>query len=313
MHSILEPLATGQSPAPSSTAASTPSPTPTARAKAATRRVRSLWPKEHGAYGQIGMPLLGALVVAFPPTIASLGYFAAALSLFLLHEPALILLGQRGKRAIEEAGERAKVRLIVLGAIASTGGVGALVFAPHTLWAAAVGAVMAMIAAAFVLTGREKTAAGELVAGSALPWCGVLVALAGGVSVKTALVHWVVWAVAFACATLTIRGMIARGRKRRSSLMPAMVAVGFSLLATGVALAAWSTGRIGFGPALALLPVVAVSIGIGIVAPKAKHLREVGWVVIAATVVTLTVLATTSATPALASTPPPAPLTNLPG
>lgn len=264
--------------------------------KPAVKRVRSLWPKEHGAYGQIGMPLLSALVVAFPPSLASLGFFFAALGLFLAHEPALLLLGQRGKRAIEEAGDRAKKRLLLMGALAAVAGIGAIVLAPQAIWAAGVGILLALAAGAFVLTGHEKTAVGELViSGLALPWCGVPVALAGGVPVETALVHWGVWAVSFSCATLTIRGMIARGRKRHRSLVPTMLAMSFALLATGVALAAWSGGRIGLGPALAILPIVAVSLGIGILAPRAKYLREVGWAVIAASVATLAVLATTPA------------------
>lgn len=315
MPNIQERLAAPPSPAISSaaTSSSTSSSISAEIPRPAIKRVRSLWPKEHGAYGQLGMPLLGALIVAFPPTVASLGYLIAAVSLFLLHEPALVLLGQRGKRAIDEAGERARVRLLSLGGLALAGGVCAVLLARQTLWAAGIGVLLAAIAGVFVWTGREKTAAGELVAASALPWCSVLVGLAGGVPVETALVHWAVWTVAFACATLTIRGMIARGRKRRSSLLPAMLAVGFSLLAAGVALAAWSSGRIGVGPALALVPVVALSLGIGIVAPKTKYLREVGWGVIAATVLTLAVLAATPATPAIASSPPPATPTNLPG
>lgn len=61
----------------------------------------SLWPKEHGAYGQAAFPLLAAFGVAGPSPAGVLLAVAVAAG-FLAHEPAVILLGRRGPRARRE-------------------------------------------------------------------------------------------------------------------------------------------------------------------------------------------------------------------
>jgi hypothetical protein len=58
----------------------------------------SLLPKEHGAYGQIAVPLITAFLVAGVSTTGLL--IATAVSAgFLAHEPASVLTGARGTRA----------------------------------------------------------------------------------------------------------------------------------------------------------------------------------------------------------------------
>jgi dihydropteroate synthase len=67
--------------------------------------VRSLAPREHGAYGQLGFPLLTALCAAWPRP-AGLLFAASAVTLFLAHEPALVAFGRRGERVRDEEGGR---------------------------------------------------------------------------------------------------------------------------------------------------------------------------------------------------------------
>lgn len=74
---------------------------------------RSLMPREHGAYGQLALPLLTALFSG-RPTAAAFLYAAAAVFAFFAHEPLLVLLGQRGSRAFRELGARARLRLTLL-------------------------------------------------------------------------------------------------------------------------------------------------------------------------------------------------------
>ena len=77
--------------------------------------VRSLWPREHGAYGQLALPLLTALLSGRPSGPAGLYAFAAVCA-FLAHEPLLVLLGHRGPRAQRECAGSARVRLALLSA-----------------------------------------------------------------------------------------------------------------------------------------------------------------------------------------------------
>ncbi|HET7503266.1 MAG TPA: YwiC-like family protein [Kofleriaceae bacterium] len=66
-------------------------------------RVRSLWPREHGAYVQLLAPLATAMV-ATRPTIAGAAIAAGACLAFLASEPLRVLLGARGARLQETAG-----------------------------------------------------------------------------------------------------------------------------------------------------------------------------------------------------------------
>jgi hypothetical protein len=63
-------------------------------------------PKEHGAYGQMAMPLVTSLVVA-GASAPGLLLATAVVIAFLMHEPLVVLLGRRGGRAKREAGGRA--------------------------------------------------------------------------------------------------------------------------------------------------------------------------------------------------------------
>ena len=67
---------------------------------------RSLLPHEHGAYGQVAMPLVCALALGRPGVAAAL-LAAGAFAGFLSYEPLLVATGNRGKRARDEDGPRA--------------------------------------------------------------------------------------------------------------------------------------------------------------------------------------------------------------
>ena len=64
-------------------------------------RPRSLLPQEHGAWGQLAMPILSALALG-APSAAALLLTAATVLAFLAHEPWLVVLGHRGMRAKAE-------------------------------------------------------------------------------------------------------------------------------------------------------------------------------------------------------------------
>ena len=68
--------------------------------------VTPLFPREHGAYGQVAFPLIAAFGVAGPSTSGVL-IAVTVIAAFLAHEPALVLLGYRGPRAKRDLRTRA--------------------------------------------------------------------------------------------------------------------------------------------------------------------------------------------------------------
>src|SRR5829696_5891404 len=64
------------------------------------------WPREHGAHGQPGLPLVAALAMGTPGWASFLWALAAAAA-FLMHEPAVVLLGRRGPRTLRAHGTKA--------------------------------------------------------------------------------------------------------------------------------------------------------------------------------------------------------------
>ncbi|MBK9260344.1 MAG: YwiC-like family protein [Polyangiaceae bacterium] len=198
------------------------------------------------------MPLIAGLALG-TPNVASIGLAVGALATFFAHEPLLVLLGQRGARARAQDGARAAKRLKLLGTIAVVfGGVG-LFFAPTI---ARLGALppllLACIVVWFVWRKEEKTTLGEVVAATALSGVGFPIALAEGVDLFRAALVWVVWAVAFALATVAVRAVIARAKHAGPlPIVTAYVALVGSIVASvGLALA----GQLPMSVPIALVP-----------------------------------------------------------
>ena len=125
---------------------------------------RSMLPHEHGAWGQLAMPLLTALAIG-RPTAASVALAASVVLAFVAHEPALVLLGQRGRRARDEDGARARRWLAVTGGLAGAAAVAGLTLSPLAARLAfAVPAALAALVVWLVLRRLEKTGAGDIFA-----------------------------------------------------------------------------------------------------------------------------------------------------
>jgi hypothetical protein len=249
---------------------------------------RSLLPHEHGAWGQLAMPLLTALAIG-RPSAAALLLTVASLLAFVAHEPLLVLLGQRGRRARDEDGARARQWLLVLGGLAAAnGGAGILLASPAARLALLLPVALAAVVAALVVKRLEKTAAGEIVVAAALASAGWAVALAGGAAPSAALASLLAWILAFAAATLAVQVILVRVRSkgardpgRRNATFAALLAVG------GVALAAAGLPRV---LPLAIAPTVAFSIAVCLARVSPKRLRELGWALVGSSVVTLVIL-----------------------
>lgn len=259
-----------------------------ARPRPATPRA-SLVPREHGAYGQLGMALVTALAIG-GLGVAPVALAVASMLAFVAHESLLVVLGQRGRRVKEEEGPRARRLLAVLGGLAAAIGLVGLWLAPPEARLGLVPPLVLLgVVAVLVVKKLEKTAAGEMAVGAALASTGLAVALAGGAARSAAMASCFVWTMAFAMATMSVQAVLLRARskgredrgERKAVAIGGLVAFTFAVsLLAGFPLAA---------PA-ALLPTAALSIAICLARPSPKKLREMGWAMVGASVFTLVVL-----------------------
>ncbi|MEM1030924.1 MAG: YwiC-like family protein [Myxococcota bacterium] len=243
---------------------------------------RSLRPKEHGAYGQIGLPLAAALLAGRPSLAGGLLSLGAGLA-FASYEPVNVALGHRGPRAQTNHGARARRRALGLGVTAiACGGAGLLLGGIEVATAAAVPLALALGLLPWVLRGRAKTLSGEVLAGACLSAAALPVAIAGGTAASLAVAAWLAWSLAFAITTSTVRRVIAtaKGRPHRAeALVLGLSSLG--LVATAlVAPVAW-----------AMSPLLVASWWLALRPPPVRRLKRVGWTLVAFTVVAALALA----------------------
>jgi hypothetical protein len=248
-----------------------------------------MFPKEHGAYGQLLFPLITALAVGRPGA-AAFAFAAAALFAFLAHEPLLVLLGQRGPRARQDAGPRALRWFAVTGIAAA----GLAVFAIATMPRVAQHAVIfcaafAVVLLAVIATRREHTTAGEILSAFTLASLALPVALASHATHAVAVTCVLVFAAAFTTATICVRAIIMHTRRPPAS---AARIAGALTAAAAVALLAFS-GAIGFASSVApwaALPACGAGVAFVMKPPSARRLRIVGWMLVATTAAAAAIL-----------------------
>lgn len=245
---------------------------------------RSLWPREHGAYFQLAVPLASACMIQ-PPTLPMVALALAACLAFLANEPLLVLLGHRGRRRLELDGRRARVRIALLGGGALAAGLAGLAAGPGPAVpaAAVVGVpVLALLVAAW--RRAEHTIPGELIAAVALTGAAVPVLVSGGRSLGGAAEIWLGWATGFAATVLAVHRVIARHR-RPGSVIDVGLAVGLLAVVLGTIVTSSPGLRIA-------APLAGLSMALVITPPPATRLRTVGVVtaVVAVGTATLAVL-----------------------
>ncbi len=250
---------------------------------------RTLVPHEHGAYGQLAMPLVTGLALG-RPGVASFALAAAAVLGFVAHEPLLVALGQRGRRAREVDGARARRLLAwLLAATAALGAVGLALAPSAARWAALVPPALGAGVAALAWRRLEKTVGGEILVAAALSSCSLPVALAGGAPLAWAVSAWVTWVLAFSAATLAVQVLLVRARSK-GERDPGTLAAGGTVVLLAAAFGAAATGRLPPASPLALLPMAALTLALSLLHVSPRRLREVGWAMVGASALTMVVL-----------------------
>lgn len=239
---------------------------------------RALLPREHGAYVQLGIPLVAALVGVGVTPAAMLLAIAACLA-FLANEPLLVVLGHRGRRLQASAGVRARHRLIVLGIAAAGCGFAGLALASRdTLAIAAIVAAPAIVLVAFAWARAERTVAGETIAALTLTGAAAPVAVAAGLPWREAVVLWAAWTIGYATTVVAIQRVIAR-HKRTASWIDGAATAALATVALA-SIAAWSHP---FSSVAA--PIAAISSALVISPPRATRLRAVGFALLGASTI----------------------------
>ena len=256
-------------------------------------------PKEHGAYGQLGFPLATALAAA-EFTAASLLFAVAAIALFVAHEPLLVLLNQRGARALREEGGRARFWLTGALIIAGVAGVMAIALTnPSTLWTLLLPIIPGACLVLLTLRGHEKTSLGETLAAVTFALIAVPVSAAGGLHPAIGIAIAVAFAFLFVASTLAVRVVILRTRgggqpqaaRHTRNLALTVAAAGFV-----VAIGTSTAGVLPGAAAFAITPGLLFAIVVATFPPRAVHLRRVGWTLVAVSALTSILLIAIAAT-----------------
>ncbi|MGE0867100.1 MAG: YwiC-like family protein [Kofleriaceae bacterium] len=231
--------------------------------------MRSLWPREHGAYAQLGVPLATALLVRSPTCAAVLLALAACLA-FLANEPLLVLLGHRGARIRQTLRRRAIARLIITAGGAALAAGAGLIGAPNaTIGIVAVVAIPAGLMIALAATRSAHSLGGELVAAIALPGASATVLVASGASWTVAVALWCAWSLGYAATVIAVHRVLAakRGDRGWSPLI--------ALATIAIAVAASSA-------LVVSAPLVMMSVVVAIWLPSPRRLRSIGYALVAA-------------------------------
>ena len=222
--------------------------------------MRSLWPREHGAYAQLGVPLVVALALA--PSEPGTLLAAGAICAFLANEPLVVLLGHRGKRAKAELADRAKGRLALLASLGVVAGVLGLALAPGVLPIAGLAALPALGVIVLAVRKQAHSEAGELAVALALPGAAAPVAVAGGASPTVALLAWAGWAAGFCASVAAVHRVLDKQR--------ALVLAGAMLAAAGGAIV------YGMTPLVAAVPLLGLAAVVSARPPHPRKLRAIG-------------------------------------
>lgn len=235
------------------------------------RRRRSLWPREHGAYFQLAVPLLTALVVR-PPTWVAGALALAAVLAFLANEPLLVVLGHRGPRMRELDGGRAARRLALLVGFAVAAGASALAFASAGVLAmAGIVAIPAAITVVLAFRKEERSLVGECMAAISLSGTSAPVLVASGASWQAGVALWAAWAIGYCTTVIAAHRVIARHRAPASwrDTLAILVLVAASAIVVMLALRCSPIG--------AAAPLTIASTVIVARPPKATYMRAIGF------------------------------------
>ena len=249
-----------------------------------------LLPREHGAYAQAVFPLLTALALGNGGAAPFL-WAAAAIAVFIAHEPLLVLAGERGRRSHADLSNYAQKLAGSLSVVALAAGIVGWWQAPQSARLAVVLPLgLAILLLLLILSHREKSLPGELLVSLTFSTMLIPVAIAGGVSLRAALIASAVWCAIFLLGTIMVRAVIANFKKATHSRGLVFASITLSLAAIVASLAMLVTDGVPALAAAALLPAALVTFACALMGVHPRHLRTLGWSLVASNLIALAVL-----------------------
>lgn len=233
----------------------------------------SLWPREHGAYAQLGIALLAGAVLGHG--FRGISQALLTLLLFLASEPVLVILGRRGGTPRDANRVRAALRLLILGSLILLAAGGAWAGAPAAHFAGILpAAILGAALFALFLFKLERTAAGELLAAWTFSAAAYAVALLGGAGAHKATILAFALAAMFTEATAVVHLHLVA--LKRSANWPRFLAVLLGLALAGIALALSRPGM-NRAAGASLVPMAVAAISVWSRPPEPRMLKNLGW------------------------------------
>ena len=172
--------------------------------------MRPPFPKEHGAWAQLAIASGAVMLVARAHPPGFWAWLAALWAAFIAHESLLLLLGQRGAKALAEHRVRAWAWLLALAGLALfLGWSGMRGAAPAARWALLVPLGFAGLLLPGTLRDEEKSLAGEALASLALGGAVWPLSLRAGVGFTRAWQLAAGLMLAFVSASMLVRRFLA--------------------------------------------------------------------------------------------------------
>jgi YwiC-like protein len=238
-------------------------------------------PREHGAWGQLILPLVTALSLA--PSIAGIAFSVASACAFFLHEPVRVWF-KRGTLDPRNVPLSSLRRSAILFVVATTSGLSGFALSPHRILPSLV-VVLPLVSLSLVLlvANRERTSYGEALAGTTLPSFAIPVLLAGGANWSQVWFVFTVFTVSHVVMTFGVRAVIAKTKQNKNTieriwqtLLIDALAIVFAYYTMPHSWLFVAAAPLVFGTALAAFP------------PHPRHLRKIGWFLVGVSVVTAT-------------------------
>ncbi|MDG2131502.1 MAG: YwiC-like family protein [Fuerstiella sp.] len=239
-----------------------------------------LHPREHGAYAIVGVPLVVALAIGGLNSVALLGTIATIAG-FVANESLMVLSGRQGERA-RLSTPAALSTLTVLLLIT-------IVFGSSAFWLGSEQVQVTLIACTFFavagyamsVAGWQRTLVAQLtgIVGLTLPSAVVL--LAGEIDSASIVCLSAAWIIGRVATTIAIRSVVEFNKASTHHRVP----LTNDVILTAAVLACGSSVFCGMSECLLITPVVISAIWLRLQPPLIRHMRQIGWSLLAANII----------------------------
>lgn len=235
-----------------------------------------LHPKEHGAYAILGVPLVAALCIEKINAVVVL-IMVAAIAGFMAHEPLMIAMGRRGRRALLAAPQAASRFSLLMFVALWSGGMAIWWAPPDVRLALAVCLLFAGLGFALSAAGLQRTLPVQMIDMLSLTLPSSAMLLAGGVNQDVVVRLSAAWVMGRIATTTAVRSAIAKMKTSLHRDIPIMNDAIFVSMIVACPFGILS----GLGELIVITPMLATAVWLRFLPPGLIHLRTIGWLLLA--------------------------------